>query len=618
MKFRALALGFAATALGCKGPTSHQRSTPPEPVVASPSKSSEAGVHSTELAPWVRRYHDARYQMWPRRSRDPKHRAKLESVSATSYAQYWSELRAIEAGLQTLDTKALDEHDRVSYSMLLAGIQDQLRLAKFSSFQISFNSDSGFFSDLPGMHMALAFDSPQHYLDYLSRLSKIPDLINEHIENLRAGAQRGFTAPLGALPAALSYIKAQKDRAPEASPFYEPFAELPDAWPESQKLLLRVEAQKHIAQGILPAYQRLYDFLDKEYRPAARKSDGVWSLPEGEAYYQALVAHHTDGTKSAVEIHQIGLQEVRRIESEMNAVRKATGFKGDAKAFLDFLRSDPRFYAKTPRELLMYASYIAKRIDAQLLHFFHTLPPRPYGVFPVPDAIAPYYTAGRYAPAGALTKSAAQYWVNTHKLESRPLYALPALTAHEAVPGHHLQISRHQAMRDLPQFRHDTMSSAYIEGWALYTEHLAKEMEIYETPYEDFGRLNYEMWRACRLVVDTGIHALKWTRAHAIEFMLKHTALSRHEIETEVDRYISWPGQALSYKIGEIEIRALRAQAQDKLGEAFDIRDFHEIVLEAGPIPLSTLKQRVARWIESELASAAAVSATQTQQTPTS
>lgn len=596
MKLRLLALGLASLALGCATPA--KTTSPKSAVPDATAPSLERGIASAELSRWVADYHRARYTQWPRRSPAREHRGQLESVSAKSFSQYEDALRAIGKGLETLDPKAFNEQDRISYDMLRASIQTQLALAEHQPHQIPFNSDSGFFSALPGMHMQLSFDRVEDYEAYLSILEQVPRYIDEQVQNMRDGAKRGFTAPLGALPAALSSIRAEKDRAPEASPFYQPFSSIPTTWPEEQQKALRVKATAVIKDKILPAYRSLYDFLDKEYRPFARKSAGVWSLPSGAAYYQALVAHHTDGDLSAVEIHEIGLQEVRRIEAEMKTIRDSIQFRGDAKAFLEFLRTDPQFYAKSPRELLMVASYISKRIDAQVLKYFHSVPPRPYGVFPVPDAIAPYYTVGRYAPAGAQTRDPGQYWVNTHKLESRPLYALPALTAHEAVPGHHLQISRHQAMKDLPHFRRESGSTAYIEGWALYSERLVKDMGIYETPYEDFGRLNYEMWRACRLVVDTGIHAMQWTRAHAIEFMLEHTALSQHEIETEVDRYISWPAQALSYKMGEIEIRKLLREAKTEMGERFDLRDFHEVILEAGPVPLSTLRQRVHRWIK--------------------
>lgn len=595
---RSLAIALVALSWSCSRPPSPQGPSSRVPG-ANPEKTVR-GVDSPELARWVERYHEARYQKWPRRSVEEKWRDRLESVSPKSYAHYWKELDEIRQGLAKVELKALTKSDRISYDMLLASIETQLQLSRFKPYQITFSSDSGFFQELAGMHMQQAFDDKEDYLNYLARLQAVPSLIDEHIENMKAGLERKFTAPLSALPAALSNIAAEKDRAAEASPFYRPFQDMRGEWSEEEQRKLRIQAREVIATRILPAYETLYQFLDKTYRPHARTAPGVWSLPDGPEYYQSLIRKHTDGELLPLEIHEIGLKEVRRIEEEMKAIRESTGFSGSQKDFLKFLRSDPQFYAKTPRELLMHASYIAKRIDAQLLNYFHRLPPRPYGVFPVPDAIAPYYTAGRYAPAAALTRDPAQYWVNTHNLPSRPLYALPALTAHESVPGHHLQISRHQALADLPAFRRESGSSAYIEGWALYSERLAKEMGIYESPYEDFGRLNYEMWRACRLVVDTGIHALKWSREQAIQFMLDHTALSEHEVQTEVDRYISWPAQALSYKLGEIEISKLRREAEKKLGSAFDLRDFHERILEAGPIPLSSLRQSVERWIQSE------------------
>jgi uncharacterized protein (DUF885 family) len=301
---------------------------------------------------------------------------------------------------------------------------------------------------------------------------------------------------------------------------------------------------------------------------------------------------------SAEEVFEIGQREVARIRAEMEAVIQETGFGGSFADFLHFLRTDPRFYAATPRELLREASYFSKKIDGKLPEYFGKLPRNTYGVEPVPEVLAPTYTSGRYSPGNPAKNRAGYYWVNTFNLPARPLYALPALTLHEAVPGHHLQISLAQELDGLPAFRRNTYLSAFGEGWALYCEWLGQEMGIYETPYEQFGRLTYEMWRACRLVVDPGLHVMGWTREQAIKFMADHTALSLHECTTEIDRYIGWPGQAVSYKIGELKIRELRQRAEQALGGRFDLRAFHDLVLSQGAVPLFVLEEMVLEWVD--------------------
>jgi uncharacterized protein (DUF885 family) len=350
--------------------------------------------------------------------------------------------------------------------------------------------------------------------------------------------------------------------------------------------------------GVVAGYAKLLDFTLDEYVPGARSTLGASELPGGEAYYAQRIRHFTTLDLAPEEIHEIGEREVARIRAEMEQIVREVGFEGGFAAFLDFLRTDPRFYAGTAEELLMRASTIAKRMDAQLPSLFKTLPRLPYGVAPVPDHLAPKYTGGRYVPAPQGGTQPGYYWVNTYALASRPLYVLEALTLHEAVPGHHLQISLANELEDLPSFRRHLYLSAFGEGWGLYSEWLGLEAGFYTDPYSDFGRLTYEMWRACRLVVDTGLHALGWTRDQAMDFLASNTALSLHEVETETDRYISWPAQALAYKLGELEIKELRREAEAALGERFDIREFHDAVLGSGSVPLPVLERIVRRWIE--------------------
>ena len=343
-------------------------------------------------------------------------------------------------------------------------------------------------------------------------------------------------------------------------------------------------------------------FFEKNYFLNTRDDISISSTPNGGEYYKNRIKFYTTLGLTALEIHQIGLNEVSKIRNEMRKIIKGLNFKGDFENFINYLRTDEKFYAKTPRELLMIARDISKRLDEKLPEYFKTLPRKPYGVAPVPDAIAPKYTGGRYIPASEKSRTSAYYWVNTYDLKSRPLYTLPALSAHEAVPGHHLQIAlNEEGNKNIPKFRKNFYLSAYGEGWGLYAESLADEMGIYTTPYEKFGQLTYSMWRACRLVVDTGIHSFNWSREKAVNYMSENTALSFHEINTEIDRYISWPGQALSYKIGELKIKELRSKSEKLLADKFDIHDFHEVILKNGTLTLPMLENQINKYISQKL-----------------
>jgi uncharacterized protein (DUF885 family) len=376
---------------------------------------------------------------------------------------------------------------------------------------------------------------------------------------------------------------------PEDSEFYAPLKNLPSNIPADEQARLRADAKQAIETRVIPAFAKLLTFFREQYVPQARSTLAAEAMPDGKAWYRQQIREYTTLDLDAEEIHQIGLEEVARIDGEMQVTMKETGFKGDFPAFLKFLRTDPQFYAKTPEELLMRAAWIAKQVDAKLDQFFGLLPRGRFGIEPVPPAIAPFWTAGR--------GSAETYWVNTYDLPSRPLYNLPALTVHESAPGHSLQGALAKEQKAQPEFRSKNYISAYGEGWALYCEKLGKEMGIYHTPYEEFGRETYEMWRAARLVIDTGLHHKGWTRQQAIDYLASHTALSQHEVVTEVDRYISWPGQALSYKLGEIRIVELRARAEKALGAKFDLRAFHDAVLALGSVPLPVLEQQIDAWI---------------------
>jgi uncharacterized protein (DUF885 family) len=408
------------------------------------------------------------------------------------------------------------------------------------------------------------------------------------MDEMRAGMKRGFTPPRVTMEGRDASITAVTEATPEKSLLYTPFKDMPLV-PAAQQAALREEAVQVIRDVVQPAYVELLKFMRTEYVPGTRTTISAQDLPDGKAFYRAKIREFTTLDMEPDAIHQLGVTEVARLHDEMLAVMKETGFKGDFPAFLKFLRSEPRFYAKTADELLMRASWIAKKFDGKASLFFGYLPRARFAIKPVPDDLAPFYTAGRGGPG--------VYLLNTYDLPSRPLYNLPALTLHESAPGHAFQMPIATEHQDQPEFRQHTYISAYGEGWALYCESLGVEMGMYETPYEHFGMLGYQIWRAARLVVDTGVHAKGWSRDQAIQYLRQYTALPEHEIQTEVDRYIAWPGQALSYYLGERTILQLRARAEKELADRFNIRAFHDAVLELGSVPLPVLQEHIDRFI---------------------
>ena len=501
--------------------------------------------------------------------------------------------------LKKVDKEALSETEKISAELLRYKLQENVDFYKYEGYLNPLLSDAGFHVSLP--YHVRDLSNYRQVKDYLNKLNALPAFVDQHFTLLREGMKKGKIQPKVIFKGYESTYNDQIVEMPEKSYFYSPFLNLPSALTAAQKDSVLKAAKKAISEKVVPQYKRIKKFFETEYLPAARESIGVSETPNGREYYQNLLNYYTTLNLSAEEIHEMGLQEVARINSEMKKIIKEVGFEGSFEEFVNFLRTDKQFYAESGEELLKEARDIAKRIDAQLPKYFKTLPRKPYGVAPVPDAIAPKYTTGRYIGASEDTQPG-YYWVNTYNLSSRPLYALPALTAHEAVPGHHLQISLNSELGDsIPEFRRNYYLSAYGEGWGLYSETLAEEMGIYRTPYERFGKLTYEQWRAGRLVVDTGIHAMGWTREQAVNFLKDNTALSLHNINTEVDRYISWPGQAVSYKVGEMKIRELRKKAEEALGPDFDIRDFHEVILEQGTVTLPIMEERVNSYIEREL-----------------
>ena len=499
--------------------------------------------------------------------------------------------------LASIDTSFLNENDKISYKLLSFKLQDIIDYYEFERYLNPLLSDSGFHSSLG--YMVKPLYNYKQVKEYINKLNALPDYVDQHFINLREGLSKGVSQPLVIFKGYESTYDDHITKDFKANYFYSPFLNMPDDLSESQIDSVLYEGQKAIEQSVIPEFKRIKEFFEKEYFPNTRTKIGVSEIQDGLDYYQNRINYYTTSKSYTADIiHEIGIKEVSRIKKEMVKIISDLNFNGSFDDFFNFLRTDDRFYAKTPRELLMFARDISKRIDAKLPKFFKTLPRKPYGVAPVPDAIAPKYTGGRYVGTSKNSTEPGYYWVNTYDLKSRTLYTIPALTAHEGVPGHHLQGSLNNELGDsIPRFRRNLYLSAFGEGWGLYSEFLANDMGIYRNEYEQFGKLTYEMWRACRLVVDTGIHAMGWTRDQAVEYMSKNTALSLHEINTEVDRYISWPGQALSYKIGEIKIRELREKAKISLGKKFDIRDFHEVILSQGTVTLSILEQRINNYI---------------------
>lgn len=496
---------------------------------------------------------------------------------------------------------ALSETEVISLKLLKFKLKDQIDYFTYERFLNPLLSDAGFHSNLN--YIVRPLSSYKAAKNYLNKLNAIPVFVNQHFVNLREGLEKGVSQPKVIFNGYESTYEDHIIADFSDSYFYKPFKSLPENITQDQKDSILSAAKIAIENSVIPQFKRIKTFFEDEYLPKTRTSIGVSETPGGEEYYQNRINFYTTSTLySAEDIHQIGLKEVARIKAEMLKIIKKLKFKGNFSAFLKFLRTDKQFYAKTSKELLMFARDIAKRADEQLPRFFKTLPRKPYGVAPVPDAIAPKYTGGRYVGTSKNSTNPGYYWVNTYDLPSRTLYTIPSLTVHEAVPGHHLQGALNNELGDsIPQFRRNLYLSAYGEGWGLYSEFLAEEMGMYTTPYEHFGKFTYEMWRACRLVVDTGIHAKGWTRDEVVVFMSANTALSIHEINTETDRYISWPGQALSYKIGEIKIRELREKAETQLQTKFDIRAFHEVILEQGTVTLEILETRINNYIEKVL-----------------
>ena len=514
----------------------------------------------------------------------------LPDVSAAAQERRTARWTAVMRQLDAIRSADLSPAARENYLVYRQQIASFLDDQRFREWEKPVNGDSAFWSDLQYAAHGQFARGEADYRAYLSQLADQPRFIDAEIANLRAGLARGFTPPAVVMAGRDKPVAAIADAAdPAATVYYQPFSHLPATMAPATRDALQAQAKQVIAAAVIPAHKRLLAYLRTSYLPGLRTRLDASSYPDGAAFYQSRIRVYTTTDLTPAQVHALGLAEVAKIRAEMERARADAGFRGDLPAFLRFLRTDPQFYPKTGDKLLKEAAWHAKRFDGMATRWFGRLPRQRFAVVPVPPEIAPYYTAGRGGPG--------QYLVNTYDLPSRPLFQLPALTLHESAPGHAFQIPLAAENTGLPPFRRNSYISAYGEGWALYCERLGDEMGFYRTPYERFGMLSYQMWRAARLVVDTGIHAQGWTRAQAQSFLHDNTALSDHEVETEVDRYIGWPGQALSYYLGELAIQQARARAQNALGARFDIRAFHDTVLSLGSVPLPVLDARIDRFI---------------------
>jgi uncharacterized protein (DUF885 family) len=510
------------------------------------------------------------------------HFPRVDAAAQQARLAYWT--RAL-ATLESIPFAQLSAEEKVNAQVFGTSVRALANDVRFRTYEAPFNSDTFFWTEFTPRQ---GFATAAAYRRYIARLRDVPRYFDEQTVNMRAGLARGFTVPrvsvVGRDKTIEPYVKGDT-----TNPLYAPFAQMPTVIPPAEQVALRAEAVTVLRDIVAPAYARLLTMIRTEYLPKARTTLAATAMPDGQAYYKAMIEKFTTLDLTPQQIHDIGLKEVARIQAEMEATMRKSGFMGTMPDFFTFLRTDPQFYAKTPRELLSYSAYVSKKADWKLRETIGFLPRYRHGIRPVPEALAPIYTGGRGGLETCL--------MNTYNLPARPLYTLASLTLHECTPGHSFQAALALEGPERPPFRRGTSFSGYGEGWGLYTEWLGTIMGIYETPYEDFGRLTYEMWRACRLVIDTGIHQFGWSREQAIDYLKQHAALSEHEITTEVDRYIAWPGQALAYKLGELQIRRHRREAEEKLGTAFDQRKFHDAILALGSVPLPVLEQRMAQFI---------------------
>ncbi|MCH2595727.1 MAG: DUF885 domain-containing protein [Pirellulales bacterium] len=535
---------------------------------------------------------------------DHRFNDRLAEVSLADSARRNQIDRVYLDRLNNLDPEMLPAEDRIHYAIARRLLKEKLAEYKFQAFLIPITHRDGFHLDFPELAKKVPLITVKDFENYAARLNGFERYVLGHMELMRKGLTTGHTLSELVLEDWEEAIEAQIVEKPEQSLLYEPCQNFPTTVAESEHRRLQTAVRDAISNSVVPGYRKFRHFMESEYVPQARGSIGASAFPGGRDFYRHRVRKFTTLDLTPEEVHNIGLAEVKRIRAEMDEIIKRVEFEGEFAAFIQYLREDPQFYATSEEELLKEVAYVLKQMDGKLPELFGHLPRMPYGLLEIPDYVAPRTTSAYYQRASGDGTRAGFYYMNTYNLKSRPLYTVEALSFHEAVPGHHLQLALQQEIEDLPHFRRFSSFTAYVEGWALYAERLGLEAGFYQDPYSDFGRLTMEIWRACRLVVDTGIHYFGWTRERAIEYLRDNSSLSLHNIRAEVDRYISWPGQALGYKIGEMKIRALRAHAEEQLGNRFNVRSFHDAVLITGSVPLDVLEANVNAWIQRQIHSA--------------
>ena len=501
--------------------------------------------------------------------------------------------------VQAIPDKTLSRQEQITKSLIIMSLKDHISEIHYKIVLIPFNAEGGFYNNVGYRLSSMSFKTKEDYQKYIKWLPHYADYIKQNQALMQKGIKEGVVASKVIVQNTLELIKPWLNTDFAKNSLTAPFQRIPESISSFEKEEIKNKAKSVMEKKVFPAYNELVNFMKNDYLKAAKEEVGISAIPQGKVYYEDRVRHYTTLNISPDSVFNLGLQEVKRIRSSMDSIIRSLDFKGSFADFLDFLRTDPQFYPETGEALLQKAAWLSKKSEGQLPKLFSNLYKLPFTVEPVPDNIAPYYTGGRYVPGSRESNRAGIYWVNTYQLKSRTLYTLPSLTLHEAVPGHHLQIMRATELEGIPDFRKHYYISAFGEGWGLYAEYLGEEMGMYSTPYEQFGRYTYEMWRACRLVVDVGMHYKGWSRSKALDYMAENTALSLHEVTTEIDRYIGWPGQALSYKMGEIKIKSLRQKAQAALKDKFDIQLFHETILKNGSVPLSVLDEEVEMMIKS-------------------
>ncbi|WP_197527661.1 DUF885 domain-containing protein [Posidoniimonas polymericola] len=569
-------------------------------VVPAASAASDASARLQTLLDDAWQFSMQEYPEFATHAGDHRYNDRLTEVSladanrrAAAQAEFLKRAEAIAAD-------QLEPVERINLALFKRELSDEAQEHRFHTHLTPVSNRSGFHIEFPELPEKAPLKTVKDYENYSARLRAFGRHTAGNIALMREGVRQGVTMPAVILEGWQESVDPHVVDDPVDSLLYKPFEEFPESFSTADQERLRAAGRDAIAQVVSPAYARFKQFMADEYVPNCRTDIGASALPGGRDFYRHRVRHFTTLDLTPDEVHQRGLAEVARIRGEMQAIVERVEFDGDLPAFFTHLRTDPKYYAKTPKELLAECSFLLKRIDGQLPKLFGKLPRTPYGLREIPDYIAPKTTSAYYQPPAGDGSQAGFFCLNTYNLPSRPLYALESLALHESVPGHHLQIALQQELEGLPEFRKYSGFTAYVEGWALYAERLGKEIGCYEDPYSDFGRLSMEMWRACRLVVDTGMHYKGWTRQQAIDYMVDNSALSEHNIRAEVDRYIGWPGQALGYKIGELKIRDLRAEAEQRLGDRFDVRAFHNAVLETGAVPLDVLEEHVHEWLEEQ------------------